>query len=104
MMGREAKFPPYQLKGVIMEYVYTLEIKGMMCGMCESHINETIRNKFDVKKVSSDRNKNETVVISKNKLDEDALEAAIKETGYEFISLKSEEREEKKGFFAKLKK
>ena len=24
----------------------TLKIDGMMCGMCESHINDTIRNSF----------------------------------------------------------
>ena len=26
----------------------TLKIDGMMCGMCESHINESIRNNFSV--------------------------------------------------------
>ena len=31
----------------------TLKIDGMMCGMCESHINESIRNNFSVKKVTS---------------------------------------------------
>lgn len=24
----------------------TIQIEGMMCGMCEAHINETIRNAF----------------------------------------------------------
>ncbi len=31
----------------------TLKINGMMCGMCESHINDVIRKTFPVKKVSS---------------------------------------------------
>ena len=30
----------------------TLEVKGMACGMCESHINDTVRRQFEVKKVS----------------------------------------------------
>ena len=30
----------------------TLKIDGMMCGMCESHMNDAIRNAFNVKKVS----------------------------------------------------
>ena len=30
-----------------------LRIDGMACGMCESHINDAIRNNFDVKKVKS---------------------------------------------------
>ena len=28
-------------------------IDGMMCGMCESHMNDAIRNNFKVKKVNS---------------------------------------------------
>ena len=32
---------------------YILKIDGMMCGMCEAHINEAIRAAFNVKKVSS---------------------------------------------------
>ena len=30
-----------------------LTIDGMMCGMCESHVNDAIRANFNVKKVSS---------------------------------------------------
>ena len=29
----------------------TLKINGMACGMCESHVNDAIRNAFSVKKV-----------------------------------------------------
>ena len=35
----------------------TLGIDGMMCGMCESHMNDAIRNNFDVKKVTSSHSK-----------------------------------------------
>ena len=28
----------------------TLKIDGMMCGMCESHMNDAIRKAFNVKK------------------------------------------------------
>ena len=38
---------------------YTLKIDGMMCGMCESHVNESIRNAFSVKKVTSSQAKGE---------------------------------------------
>ena len=37
----------------------TLEVDGMMCGMCESHVNEAIRKALDVKKVSSSHSKGE---------------------------------------------
>ena len=33
-------------------YETKVKIDGMMCGMCESHINDAIRNAFSVKKVS----------------------------------------------------
>ncbi|EKC59112.1 Copper chaperone, partial [human gut metagenome] len=35
----------------------TLKIDGMMCGMCESHVNDAIRNAFPVKKVTSSHSK-----------------------------------------------
>lgn len=47
----------------------TLKFDGMMCGMCESHINDAIRNSFDVKKVNSSHTKGETVIVSKEALD-----------------------------------
>ncbi len=45
----------------------TLGIDGMMCGMCESHMNDAIRNNFDVKKVTSSHSKKQTEVISGKK-------------------------------------
>ena len=40
-------------------YKTTLKIDGMMCGMCESHINDTIRKAVPVKKVSSSHTRGE---------------------------------------------
>ena len=76
----------------------------MMCGMCESHINDAIRNSFDVKKVNSSHTKGETVIVSKEALDEDKIKSVIDKTGYELQSVSSEELEEKKGLFEFLKK
>ena len=42
----------------------TLEIEGMACSMCESHINEAVRKAFDVKKVSASHSKNQTVILT----------------------------------------
>ena len=82
----------------------TLKIDGMMCGMCESHINDAIRNSFDVKKVNSSHTKGETVIVSKEALDEDKIKSVIDKTGYELQSVSSEELVEKKGLFGFLKK
>ena len=81
----------------------TVEIKGMMCGMCESHVNDAIRKKFDVKKVTSSHSKGRAVILSEQALDESALRAAIDETGYEAGAVSSHPQE-KKGLFGFLKK
>ena len=74
-----------------------VKIEGMMCGMCEAHVNDAIRKVFDVKKVTSSHSKGETEIISQEPIDTDKIKAVIDETGYKFISVESEPYE-KKGF------
>ena len=52
---------------------YTVEVNGMMCGMCEAHVNDAVRKACPVKKVSSSRSKNQTVILSETELDTEAL-------------------------------
>ena len=41
----------------------TMKVEGMMCGMCEAHVNDAVRREFPkVKKVTSSHGKGETVV------------------------------------------
>ena len=77
-------------------YKTTLIIDGMMCGMCESHINDTIRHSFKIKKVSSSHTKGMTEIISENPLDENALREAVGKTGYKVTELKAEPYEKKR--------
>ena len=42
----------------------TVKVDGMMCGMCESHVNDAVRKAFQVDKVTSSHSKGETVIIS----------------------------------------
>lgn len=72
----------------------TLKIDGMMCGMCESHINDTVRQHFAVQKVTSSHTKGETVILA-----ERALRKVIAATGYELKSITVEPYEKKSGFF-----
>lgn len=74
----------------------TLKIDGMMCGMCESHINDTIRNSFKIKKVTSSHTKETAEIISENALDKTALKEAIGKTGYKVLEVKTEPYEKKK--------
>lgn len=75
-----------------------------MCGMCEAHINDAVRNNFPVKKATSSHLKGETVILSESKLDEDKLRRVITETGYDLINITECEVEKKKGLFARFKK
>ena len=74
----------------------------MSCGMCESHVNDTIRRAFSVRKVSSSHSKGQTELIAENPIDEEALRKAIDETGYVLVSVKTEPYE-KKGLFGRFK-
>ena len=77
----------------------TINVDGMMCGMCEAHINDTIRKVYPkAKKVASSRKKSETTFLLDGAPDEEKLKAAIAQTGYEFKGIKTEPFV-KKGFF-----
>ncbi len=75
----------------------TLEIEGMACGMCESHINDAVRKAFAVKKVSSSHTKGRTEIHAESPLEEEKLKAAIEATGYTVRGIRTEPYE-KKGF------
>ena len=81
-------------------YKTTVKIDGMMCGMCESHINNAIRNKIIVKKISSSHKKGETVIISESKLTSEMITSALDGSGYHVMNVICEPYE-KKGFFSK---
>lgn len=77
----------------------TLNIEGMMCAMCEAHINDTVRKVYPkAKKVESSRKKRETTFLINSEVDEEKLKSAIAETGYEFKGIKTEPYA-KKGLF-----
>jgi copper chaperone CopZ len=73
----------------------TAKISGMACSMCEAHINDTIRRAFSVEKVSSSHMKGETVILSREPLDEAALRAAIAATGYTAGEIRAAPHEKK---------
>lgn len=78
-------------------------ISGMMCGMCESHINDVIRQNFKIQKVTSSHKKGLTQVISQNELDTELIKKVIEATGYTVNSIESSEYEKKFSLFGKHK-
>lgn len=79
----------------------TVGIEGMMCSMCEAHINDVIRKTFTVRSVKSNRRKGQCVIVSDEPLDETRLQRAIADTGYTFLGAQSEPYRKKGllGFF-----
>ena len=77
----------------------TLRIDGMMCSMCEAHINDAVRNSFKVKKVTSSHKKGITEIISETAVNFEELKTVIEKTGYKLISCEGIEEIKKKSFF-----
>lgn len=77
---------------------YTIEVQGMMCGMCETHTNEAIRRVFPVKKVTSSHKKAQTEIITENELDEEQLKKTISDLGYTMGAVQKEPYQ-KRGLF-----
>jgi len=69
----------------------TVHVSGMVCGMCEAHVNDAIRSAFPVKKVSSSRARGETVIESETSLDHEKLRQVINNTGYVMLFASEEE-------------
>jgi len=81
----------------------TIKVSGMACSMCEAHINDAIRAALPIEKVSSSHSKGETVIVSREPLDEEKLRGIINATGYTAGEV-STAPYEKKGLFSFLKK
>ena len=80
---------------------YTLSVRGMRCGMCESHIQDVIRKNFDVKKVKANRHKKEVIILVNIPFDETKLEEVMNSTGYPYLGIVNKRIIEKKGLFRK---
>ena len=79
-------------------YKITMHVEGMMCPMCEKHMNDAIKAAFDVKKVTSSHVEKKTEILSKVALSEVEVLAAVAETGYKVSNFSCEE---KKGLFGR---
>lgn len=78
----------------------TMGIEGMACGMCEAHINEAVRNAFQVKKVTSSHTKKQTVILAETDIPEQELKNVVAKAGYDAVSVRSEPYEKKELFGA----
>lgn len=81
----------------------TMDVDGMRCGACESHVNDSIRQACKVKKVSSSHMKNQTVVICEDNAEVAVFKSAVEKQGYKVTGVFVEPYENK-WLFSFLKK
>ncbi len=81
----------------------TLKIDGMMCPMCEAHMNDAVRNSFNVKKVVSSHKDKQTVILADIKISDTELKNIVEKTGYKLLGI-TRAPYEKKGILSILKK
>ena len=78
-----------------------MKIDGLMCGMCEAHVNDAIRKAVpSAKKVTASRSKKEASFLTEENVDAAALKAAIDATGYDCLGIEIVPHE-KKGLFGR---
>lgn len=70
--------------------IYTIEIFGMKCGMCESHINNLIRKNFKIINVKSSRKRNMTTIKTNVLLKVTYIRKMISQLGYKVGEIKFE--------------
>ncbi|MBO5417175.1 MAG: ATPase P [Clostridia bacterium] len=81
----------------------TLKIDGMMCGMCEAHMNDAVRNALKVKKVTSSHSAKETVIVTEEDVSDEKLGEIVKGAGYSLEGI-ARKPYEKKGILGIFKK
>lgn len=72
----------------------------MKCGMCEAHVNDAVRDNFNVKKVKSSHSKGQTVILTEEDMDEKKLSNIVSATGY-IVTEVQKKPYEKKGLFSR---
>ena len=81
----------------------TVKVDGMMCGMCEAHVNDTVRRSLPVQKVTSNHKKGITVILARQDIPDSRIEAVIRDSGYTPTGI-IREAESPRGLKARFKK
>ncbi len=70
----------------------TLQIDGMMCGMCEAHVSDAIREVCDKgAKVSASHTAGTAQILTNEQPDVARIRKAVKQTGYRVTGVNVEE-------------
>ncbi len=62
--------------------IITLDVEGMHCGMCETHVNDVVRRAGGIKKVKLSHIKGKTRVVAEDGTSAELIKLAIEKQGY----------------------
>ena len=68
-------------------YKVILNVEGMMCEMCEAHVNKAVRNVCNAEKVTSSHTNGITEIIVDGQPDVARIKKAVKDTGYNVVGV-----------------
>lgn len=78
----------------------TIEITGMKCPMCEAHTADALRKAFPKsKKIEASHKSGNAVILTEETLTDNAIRAALADTGYQVGDIVHETAAKKKGLF-----
>ena len=80
-----------------------LSVDGMMCKMCEAHVNDAINKEFNNVKVTSSHQDGQTIILTKKEILIEKLKEIVEKEGFKVLDIKTEEQK-KKGLFSIFKK
>ena len=66
-----------------------VKIEGMMCEMCEKHVNEAFEKGLNIVSVSSSHSSKETTIMSEEEITEEQVKAILDATPYKYVSMTS---------------
>ena len=69
---------------------FILGIDGMMCSMCEAHLQDAIRKSIKAESIKASHIKNNLVVITSQELSEDDFHKILDSTGYRITAFKKD--------------
>ncbi len=69
----------------------TIGLDGMSCGMCEAHVQDTIRSSFQVESVKASHKNKDVIIIASSDISDEEIHTALDPTGYEIKSINRED-------------
>lgn len=69
----------------------TVKIEGMMCGHCEMHVKDALKNQLGIKNADVSHEIGTAVFETKSEIDKDMIKKTVEDAGYTVLSVQTDE-------------